>query len=207
MVFTILEVVIIVKGINAYSKHLFSRRQANRKYGSHRRTKVAVFAEHGGMWGYFFILSPLCAGMVALLASEWTLPNITIALSLSIVVGSLMIKKWAKDNNGVIETFVTPQKVVHEGKVYYEKGKTTGNGWIHYGYMVVCLTLVFLMFFFTKKVDGWFLWLTVAGLPIHLCLGLLQPEFNTHGKVSTSNKLIVLGLSIVLVARGYFLSN
>jgi hypothetical protein len=186
---------VIFEGFLAWLDGLLTKKQSRVRYNWAKGfAKVAVFMEHGGMWGDFFLVSPISSWMWTYYRNQWTGNAVGKSFLIALAIGLGMLVMWVKGSKHLIEPFA-------------RFGKVTFNGVVHFLYMVIHLTIIFLFFFHTPKVDPHFVWVAVVGLGIHIAIGLLQPEWNTYRRINPVN-LVIVGVAVsLLIGKGWFLTH
>jgi hypothetical protein len=188
------EAPIVIMILLANRHHLLTHEQAALAYPG---MKTAVLLDHRGIiGGDILLVSPLCAWMVTHYASWWKGPSVGVAALIAQVCSCIMLYTWAEASrkNGLIESF-------------NNLGMTSTNGWVHGTYLFASLTVIFLSFFATPLMSPTFVWVAVAGLGIHITVGLIQPEYHTYGTVSPQTITTVVIVWLILLGRGLFLAD
>jgi hypothetical protein len=133
------EALVLLGGYLAYRDNFLTARQMVRNKGI---TNGLPFLAHGGMWGDFFLISPLLAIIVSRYATQWSGLQMFGSFLLGFFISFIMHEQYKK-----IE--------IPESHVY--GGKTTKAGEAHKLYMIIALSIIILFFFCTRDVPKEFI--------------------------------------------------
>ena len=159
------ELMVLLQALDAYYEGLLS---PNQMVCETRITKGLPFFAHGGMWGDFFLISPLIAYIASVYGRQWSasavIPWLIIGCSASYVLHIVFAQiPW-------LESHVV-------------SGHLTNAGRIHLVYMGFAIAAFGLVYFETVHVSPLFLLAMGILLPLHLLagthmfLGLLKPDW------------------------------
>ena len=118
-------------------------------------TYCLPYAVHGAVIGDLLLISYLAARCAAEHHSEWSLPHWAIAASVATLITIPLHFMWA---HGSIPACFSSDGSVHRA------------GWIHAVYMVITLTIMFLVYFDTKGILRREYVLVSALLLLHECI-------------------------------------
>jgi len=185
--FIVLNTVVVIEGILSWRYGLFTQAQADRMLPEDQ--EVLPFMNHGGMWGDFFIISPLIAWIIPAFSRKWGEGEMVICFIVALLIGAGMFKMWTDGSREAWDPFG-------------QDGRATANGWIHFGYMVFCLTVVLLFYFGTAGTTGVERGIVTLALFVHVVIGVLQPEFYVWGEIARG-RWIQLGSITALLGASY----
>ncbi len=151
-------------------------------------TQGLPFLAHGGMWGDFFIISPIVFCIVCTYSCLWRPEQILFSVIVGIIASAILHHFYL-----LIET---PESHV-------ENGYLTLSGWIHFLYVIVVFSVLVLFYFFTPGMQ--YTHFIVASIFIifhvlvsnHLILEIIQPRW--YGKSHFKDSLFILTF-VTLVA-------
>ena len=166
-VLLVLEAMVYIEALIAFKTQYFWRHEPPQ---TPKGVVPGFFLEHGGMWGDALIISPLVAHICATYAQQWSGGKFLGTFAISILIGIGMMAQWLKGSHKVWD-------------VFHQAGKVKAAGWIHFFYMIACLTAI-LLFFIGSKASTEDANIVAVGLAIHIMAGVIQPEWKTFGKVS-----------------------
>jgi hypothetical protein len=114
------------------------------------------FIWHFGMWGDALILSALAAVIVGKYSARWRARSVITAVLTAILVSALLAWLWVSVD--------MPGAHAHEHR-------TTPAGFVHLGYMIMALSIFFLLFLSTPEASDSMVWTAGALILAHLFAG------------------------------------
>lgn len=154
------------------------------RYSVPEGMKVAVFAEHAGMWGDFFIVSPIVAYILSVYGARWEIRQLLTTFGCAAVTGLALAITWTEANHHLYESMA-------------RGGYVTVTGVIHMVYMVISLTAI-AMYYGTRGVSRRSAYAITALLTFHVGLGVLLPSWVTYGAIFPSAWAVALILWAIL---------
>ena len=181
------NLLVILQGIASHQDGYFSQKQMEAQGVSNGW----AFIEHGGMWGDFFIISPVMALIVSRYhlgyLSSWGIVILLISVTFSLCA------KYAFSKRGNYE----PEAHSHDGR-------TTLTGWLHGVYEVPGYWIIpmFLLTLIKPQASMAHLLIVASALTVHVPLGVIK--FNPRWKLSRlALGQTVLAISAVWLIVGY----
>ena len=172
LVLLAIESLVILGGYFSWKDGYLTMSQAKRL--PHAPGKViAVWIEHIGMWGDFFIVSPVIAYILLSFYSSWSVSDIISSLAVGVALGMMMCIAWSKGSKRMDESMA-------------RNGVLTPAGFVHALYMSIALAVLMLFYFFTPAnvTSPIVVNLISIGIIIHLVFALIMPELHTFKRIS-----------------------
>jgi len=192
----ILEALVLLGGYLAYRDDFLTARQMVNNKGF---KDGLPFLAHAGMWGDFFLVSPLIAVIISKFAGQWSYIMIGSCFVVAYIISATMHK-----------LYVTAK--IPESHTY--GGRLTGTGKVHLVYMAIAIAILLLFFFCTKEVSKVMALSTSIILAVHIAIGnhvlvgLFKPSWFSRFPHKEKSTMISIGISWVLIVVGYlFLVN
>lgn len=143
------------------------------RYGVPEGMKVAVFIEHAGMWGDFFIISPIVAYILSTYSGRWEIRRLLKVVGCSVLVSLALVVGWTAASLHLYESMA-------------RGGYVTATGVIHTVYMVISFATIIMYYRQTPSVSKRGVYGITALLMVHVGLGVLFPSWVTYGTIFPS---------------------
>ncbi len=146
---------------------------------------------HWGIILDFILVSPLLAGLLASYSQAWVRKHIGVAIILAAILGGMMFRSWNGSSKDVYDSFA-------------RNGTALLNGWVHYIYMVIALTVILMFYYSTPRVGFGAATGVTLLLLLHVAVGMFQPRmyaWHYIDKKTTQQFFIVVLLLIVSWGR------
>lgn len=193
IVFITLEFIVLIQGVQAYRNHFLTVYQLEHNY-----IHGLPFLWHFGMWGDFFIISPVVAYLVKHYFDQWRFSSVLISLTIGAISAGLL---------GWLYTLSTIPEA------HMQNHHLTCVGVIHLLYMTVSVTIFLEFFLFTPSVVPSDL-KVVSSLVVfhvflgtHMALGILQFIIELDWYPGEPLKSIAGYLTIITIATTLFWRN
>ena len=152
IVFVCLEIGVLIQAVLAYRDHFLTASQME----SIHVARGLPFLWHFGMWGDFFIISPIAAYLTRQYGSQWRPRSVLISLAVGVTAASLL--GWLYTFSAMPEAHVQTHHL-------------TGAGVIHQCYMAAVVSVLVEFFIFTPSVSLRVLRVVSVLVMFHLVLG------------------------------------
>src|ERR1035441_4109578 len=152
IVFVCLEIGVLIQAVLAYRDHFLTASQME----SIHVARGLPFLWHLGMWGDFFIISPIAAYLTRQYGSQWRPRSVLISLAVGVTAASLL--GWLYTFSAMPEAHVQTHHL-------------TGAGVIHQCYMAAVVSVLVEFFIFTPSVSLRVLRVVSVLVMFHLVLG------------------------------------
>jgi len=193
-VFISLEFLVLTQAVLAYRDHFLTVYQIQNVHVLHG----LPFLWHFGMWGDFFIISPIVAYLVRHYVDQWRYRSVLLSLTMGLISASLL--GWLYTLSPIPEA-------------HMQNHHLTFAGVIHLLYMAVAVTIFLEFFLFTPSVSPSEL-KVVSSLVVfhvflgtHMALGILQFFIGLDWYPGKPLKSIIGYLTISTIATALFLRN
>lgn len=114
------------------------------------------FLWHLGMWGDFFVVSPLCAMIVARFSNQWRRADVALSFASGIILSSAMVYGYSLGD--------IPQ-------AHVQGHHTTAAGWLHLLYSGFAISILLLFYFRTVSASSSIVMFMTCALCVHLFIG------------------------------------
>jgi hypothetical protein len=151
LIFLTMELLIVAQAVTAYFNHFLTAEQII----THHSPFGLPFLWHFGMWGDFFVVSPLTATIVVRFSNQWRRADVAFSFVAGLILSSVMVYSYSLSDIA---------------QAHVQEHHTTAAGWLHLLYMGVAISIVLLFYFRTTASCSIILFVTCA-LSIHLFLG------------------------------------
>ena len=152
LTFATMEFLVAVQALAARHDHFLTAAQMINYHSSFG----LPFIWHFGMWGDFFVVSPLCAVVVAHFSWQWRRIDVVLATAAALILSSAMVYSYSLSD--------IPQ-------AHVQRHHTTLVGWLHLLYMAVALAVILLFYFRTTSPSRSIIILVTCALCVHLFVG------------------------------------
>ena len=189
------ESLVALQAVYAYRDGYLTMAQAKRLDHTPRKT-LAVWIEHPGMWGDIFIVSPICAYILARFRGSWNSHGLLLSLLVSLIAGTVMLVLWKKGSKDLDESLARDEKL-------------TVSGWLHGAYMAVAIFCLVLFFVFTPSAlisRAEARWISCLMI-FHVFLGFVCPEAHTYKRVSLPTICLTLLIWAAIAYRWYCITT
>jgi len=141
------------------------------RYGVPAGMNIAVFIEHAGMWGDFFIVSPVVAYILDTYSARWEVRRLLTTFGCATLLASLVLLLiWTEASKHLYESMA-------------RGGYVTVTGALQFLYMAISLTGIAMYYLGTSDVSKRSVLVVTALLAVHVALGILLPSWVTYGTV------------------------
>ena len=152
LTFATMELLIIAQATAAYFDHFLTVKQMI----TYHSPLGLPFLWHFGMWGDFFIISPLSALIVVRFSNQWRPADVALSFASGLILSSAMVYSYSL--SGIAQAHI-------------HSHHTTAAGWLHLLYMGFAISIVILFYFRTVSTSPSIVIFTTFSLCIHLLVG------------------------------------